>query len=107
MYLQNYVANRNIYWIPLGAPTEQFAQSLSHKMGSQACYQENHFALVRQVINVENMEEHFNLSGNVSLSNYDEGILSLEEDPRTLVTSYMMYKVGKLQNFPVLCTFYI
>ena len=107
MHLQNYVANRNIYWIPLGAAAEQFAQSLSHKMGSQALNLENHFLLARQVGNVENMEEHFNLSGNVSSSNYD-GILSLEEeDPRTLVTSYMMYKVGKLQNFRVLCTFYV
>ena len=53
--------------------------------------------MVRQVINVENMEEHFNLSGNVSSSKYDEEILSLEEeqDPRSLVTTYMMYKIGK------------
>ena len=51
------------------------------------------------------MAEHFNLSRNASSLNYDEGILSLEEeeDPRGLATSYMMYKVGKLQNVHTLC----
>ena len=93
------------HWVPMcnswelkySALNTKWTEKLEDLLVDITAFQSKRFILLQQdtAVTKTKMEEHFNLSGNDSCSSYN-GVLPLaEEDPWTLATSYMMYKVGE------------